>query len=63
MSLSEQWKGSEYLPTPILVPRGAAREQAPVQAAVGGSSCMEYQGLTWRKIRFPGEPRHGDFLV
>ncbi|WP_062218870.1 hypothetical protein [Aureimonas sp. D3] len=24
---------------------------------------MEYQGLTWRKIRFPGEPRHGDLLV
>lgn len=63
MSLSEHWKGSEYLPTPIVVPHGAARKQAPVQAAVGGSSCMEYQSLTWRKIRFPGEPRHGDLLV
>ena len=32
MSLSEQWKGSEYLPTPILVQRGPARDQRPVRA-------------------------------
>ncbi|ALN75027.1 amino acid decarboxylase [Aureimonas sp. AU20] len=63
MSLSEQWKGSEYLPTPILVQRGPAREQTPVQAAVGGSSCMEYDVLTWRKVLFPAVPRHGDLLV
>ncbi len=63
MSLSEQWKGSEYLPTPILVQRGPPREQRPVQAAVGGSSCMEYDVLTWRKVSFPATPRHGDLVV
>lgn len=63
MSLSEQWKGSEYLPTPILVQRGPAREQTPIRAAVGGSSCMEYDVLTWRKVLFPAAPRHGDLLV
>ena len=63
MSLSEQWKGSEYLPTPILLQRGPARDQRPVRAAVGGSSCMEYDVLTWRRILFPAAPRHGDLIV
>lgn len=63
MSLSEQWKGSEFLPTPILVQRGPAREQKPIRAAIGGSSCMEYDVLTWRKVLFPAAPRHGDLLV
>ncbi|AYG70032.1 alanine racemase [Rhizobium sp. CCGE532] len=63
MSLSEQWKNSEYLPTPILVLRGADRPQEPVRAAIGGSSCMEYDVLTWRKILFPAAPRYGDLIV
>lgn len=63
MSLSEQWKNSEFLPTPILVQRGAARLQKPVRAAIGGSSCMEYDVLTWRKIPFSAAPRHGDLIV
>ncbi|MCJ9673275.1 MULTISPECIES: Y4yA family PLP-dependent enzyme [unclassified Neorhizobium] len=63
MSLSEQWRGSEYLPTPILVQRGPARLQKPVRAAVGGSSCLETDIVTWRKIQFPAVPRYGDFLV
>ena len=63
MSLSEQWKNSEFLPTPFLGQRGPARPQQPVRAAVGGSSCMEYDVLTWRKIPFPAAPRHGDLLV
>jgi len=24
---------------------------------------MEYDMLTWRKVRFPAEPRFGDFIV
>lgn len=63
MSLSEQWKGSEFLPAPFLVQRGLARPQTPVRAVVGGSSCMEYDVLTWRKIAFPARPRHGDLIV
>lgn len=63
MSLSEQWKGSEYLPAPLLLQRGQPRPQTPVRAAIGGSSCMEYDVLTWRKIVFPTVPRHGDLIV
>jgi len=63
MSLSEQWKNSEFLPTPLLVQQGAPRPQVPVRAAVGGSSCMEYDVLTWRKIMFPAAPRHGDLII
>ncbi|WP_273795000.1 alanine racemase [Brucella intermedia] len=63
MSLSEQWKNSEYLPAPHLVQRGPERPQVPVMAAIGGSSCMEYDVLTWRKIRFPAAPRRGDLIV
>ncbi|WP_200863270.1 Y4yA family PLP-dependent enzyme [Rhizobium freirei] len=63
MSLSEQWKNSEFLPTPVLVQRGTPRPQDPVRAAVGGSSCMEYDVLTWRKIPFPAAPRYGDLII
>lgn len=63
MSLSEQWKNSEFLPTPYLVQRGTERLQDPVRAIIGGSSCMEYDVLTWRKIMFPAQPRHGDLIV
>ncbi|WP_432257318.1 Y4yA family PLP-dependent enzyme [Cupriavidus sp. TMH.W2] len=63
MSLSEQWKNSEFLPAPFLVQRGPARPQNPVHAAIGGSSCMEYDVLTWRKITFPAIPRYGDMIV
>lgn len=63
MSLSEQWKGSEFLPTPFLVQLGPDRPQTPVRAVIGGSSCMEYDVLTWRKIAFPAKPRYGDLIV
>ena len=63
MSLSEQWKNSEFLPTPILIQRGEHRPQNPVSAAIGGSSCMEYDVLTWRKIEFSATPRYGDLIV
>lgn len=63
MSLSEQWKASEFLPTPILIQRGAPRPQEPIRAMIGGSSCMEYDVLTWRKILFPARPRYGDLII
>ncbi|WP_091290335.1 alanine racemase [Amycolatopsis xylanica] len=62
MSLSEQWKGSEFLPDPILV-SASPREGGPVRTAVAGSSCMEYDVLTWRTVELPGAPRFGDLLV
>ncbi|OLP54664.1 amino acid decarboxylase [Rhizobium rhizosphaerae] len=63
MSLSEQWKNSEFLPAPFLIERGPAQPRTPIRAAIGGSSCMEYDVLTWRKIVFPAPPRHGDLIV
>lgn len=62
MSLSEQWKGSEFLPDPLLVRREAG-DRAPVRTIVGGSSCMEYDVLTWRAVELPARPRTGDLLV
>ncbi|GAA5157024.1 Y4yA family PLP-dependent enzyme [Pseudonocardia eucalypti] len=59
-SVSEQWKGSEFLPEPVLWPAGNGD---PVIACVGGSSCLEYDMLSWRKIPFPRPPKHGDLLV
>jgi diaminopimelate decarboxylase len=63
MSLSEQWKGSEFLPDPILVRRDPDAPGSPVRTAVGGSSCLEYDVLTWRRVQFPVAPRPGDLLV
>lgn len=64
MSVSEQWKGSEYLPDPVLWPSAAEEAPArPVNACVGGSSCMEYDMLTWRKVPLEREPACGDLLV
>ena len=61
MSLSEQWKNSEFLPDPILWPQAAILD--PVRACIGGASCLEYDMLTWRKISFDRSPQHGDLLV
>jgi diaminopimelate decarboxylase len=60
-SLSEQWKGSEFLPDPLLWPEN--RDGEPVTACVGGASCLEYDMVTWRKVPFDREPRYGDLLV
>nr|WP_246461828.1 alanine racemase [Nocardia transvalensis] len=62
MSVSEQWKGSEFLPDPLLWHPDSAPGD-PVTAFVGGASCMEYDVLTWRKIGFPRRPAHGDLLI
>lgn len=63
MSVSEQWKGSEFLPDPILVPRNPNPAAAPIASCVGGASCMEYDVLTWRKVPLPQRPAHGDLLL
>jgi len=60
MSVSEQWKHSEFLPDPMLWPAGAGE---PTAACVGGASCLEYDMLTWRKVPFPRAPRPGDLLI
>jgi diaminopimelate decarboxylase len=61
-SLSEQWFGSEYLPDPeLLAARTAGDGLFP--AAVAGSTCLESDMLTWRKIAFPRPVRRGDHLV
>ncbi|MET7768395.1 Y4yA family PLP-dependent enzyme [Nocardia sp. NPDC005366] len=61
LSLSEQWFDSEYLPDPTLWPQRQAGD--PTSACVGGSSCLETDMLSWRKIRFDRVPRAGDLLI
>ncbi|PYE79857.1 diaminopimelate decarboxylase [Xylophilus ampelinus] len=62
LSLSEQWFNSEYLPDPQLL--GAAENEGQVfLACVGGSTCLEGDMLTWRKIGFPAPVQPGDRLV
>lgn len=66
MSLSEQWKSSEYLPDPMLWPQETSdggEAMGPVRACVGGASCLEYDMLTWRKVALPRQPRRGDLLI
>ena len=98
MSLSEQWKGSEFLPdmtlwraergvdptkvdpTPVETTKSATRqdkreqvdprrietkerEDKPTAACVGGSSCMEYDMLTWRIVPLTRRPQRGDLLI
>ncbi len=61
-SLSEQWFNSDYLPDPVLLRAGpAAGEVFP--ACVAGSTCLESDLVTWRKIGFPRPVRCGDPLV
>lgn len=61
-SLSEQWFGSEFLPDPLLLP-SAPRLARPSFACVAGSSCLDSDMLTWRKIAFPVAPAPGDLLI
>ncbi|MFB9517088.1 alanine racemase [Streptomyces purpureus] len=61
-SLSEQWFNSDYLPDPLLMSaQPAADELFP--ACVAGSTCLESDLVTWRKIGFPRPVRRGDHLV
>ncbi|MFB7171434.1 alanine racemase [Streptomyces sp. NPDC056254] len=61
-SLSEQWFNSDYLPDPLLMSaQPTADELFP--ACVAGSTCLESDMVTWRKIGFPQPVRRGDHLV
>ncbi|MFI8370067.1 alanine racemase [Streptomyces sp. NPDC085466] len=61
-SLSEQWFNSDYLPDPLLIPaQPGADELFP--ACVAGSTCLESDLVTWRKIGFPRPVRRDDHLV
>ncbi|MEV6678982.1 alanine racemase [Streptomyces erythrochromogenes] len=61
-SLSEQWFNSDYLPDPLLLSAGPAAD-ALFPACVAGSTCLESDMLTWRKIGFPRPVRRGDRLA
>ncbi|MER6995475.1 alanine racemase [Streptomyces sp. NPDC000410] len=61
-SLSEQWFNSDYLPDPLLMSaQPVADELFP--ACVAGSTCLESDMVTWRKIGFPRPVGRGDHLV
>ncbi|MGW5109264.1 Y4yA family PLP-dependent enzyme [Nocardia sp. NPDC004123] len=60
LSLSEQWFDSEYLPDPVLWPRSAGN---PTPTCVGGSSCLEEDMLSWRRIPLPRPATTDDLLI
>ncbi len=61
-SLSEQWFNSDYLPDPVLLSASSTTgEMFP--ACVAGSTCLESDMVTWRKIAFPRPVHRGDHLV
>ncbi|GAB4588999.1 alanine racemase [Nocardia sp. IFM 10818] len=59
-SLSEQWFDSEYLPDPVLWPEYPG---AVTPTCVGGSSCMETDMLSRRRIPLPRLAATGDLLI
>ncbi|WP_051716255.1 alanine racemase [Streptomyces bikiniensis] len=61
-SLSEQWFGSDYLPDPLLISAESGADE-PFPACVAGSTCLESDMVTWRKIGFPRPVHRGDHLV
>ncbi|OCW85045.1 hypothetical protein A8M60_07390 [Nocardia farcinica] len=68
LSLSEQWFGSEFLPDPELVSRHNSTPSAapPAQqhpAVVAGSTCLDSDLLSRRRIPFARKPQVGDFVI
>ncbi|MFD4830675.1 alanine racemase [Streptomyces uncialis] len=61
-SLSEQWFNSDYLPDPLLMSAQPVADEV-FPACVAGSTCLESDLVTWRKIGFPRPVRRGDHLV
>lgn len=61
-SLSEQWFNSEFLPEPLHL-HNSDGANLPIQACVAGSSCLEVDVLSWRKITFNNQPKLGDLLM
>jgi len=62
LSLSEQWFNSEFLPDPVLLGTQLGSDRA-FTACIGGSTCLEGDMLTWRKIAFPRAIVPGDCLI
>ncbi|MFD6351053.1 alanine racemase [Nocardia tengchongensis] len=60
LSLSEQWFDSEYLPDPVLWPK---RPGDVTPTCVGGSTCLEEDMLSWRRIPFPRPATTEDLLI
>ncbi|APA95757.1 Y4yA family PLP-dependent enzyme [Nocardia seriolae] len=60
LSLSEQWFDSEYLPDPALWPQYPG---AVTPTCVGGSSCLEDDMLSWRRIPLPRAAQTDDLLI
>ncbi|MET9485883.1 Y4yA family PLP-dependent enzyme [Nocardia sp. NPDC006630] len=60
LSLSEQWFDSEYLPDPVLWPQ---RPGSVSPTCVGGSSCLEEDMLSWRRIPLPRPAVTDDLLI
>lgn len=61
-SLSEQWFNSEYLPDPVLLGQNEDGDHSFL-ACVGGSTCLESDMVTWRKVGFPRIIKPGDRIV
>lgn len=65
-SLSEQWFNSDYLPEPILLPSSSDTESSAhsnFRGCVAGSTCLESDMITWRKITFNRAVQRGDYMV
>ncbi|WP_458687192.1 type III PLP-dependent enzyme domain-containing protein [Nocardia tengchongensis] len=60
LSLSEQWFDSEYLPDPVLWPQ---RPGNLTPTCVGGSSCLEDDMLSRRRIPLPRPATTDDLLI
>ncbi|MEC3951912.1 Y4yA family PLP-dependent enzyme [Nocardia sp. CDC153] len=60
LSLSEQWFDSEYLPDPVLWPEYPG---TLTPTCVGGSSCLEEDMLSWRRIPLPRTATTDDLLI
>ncbi|WP_067533783.1 diaminopimelate epimerase [Nocardia crassostreae] len=60
LSLSEQWFDSEYLPDPVLWPEYPG---SLTPTCVGGSSCLEADMLSWRRIPLPRLATTDDLLI
>ena len=61
-SLSEQLFGSEFLPDPVLLTQ-RTMQRLSYAGCIAGSSCLESDMLTWRKINFPTNPEAGDIIA
>lgn len=61
-SMSEQWFNSEYLPDPLLFGEHG-HDTGPYTACVAGTSCLDSDMVSWRKLRLPRRPSTGDLLV